>query len=115
LKQFWFKNNFIFFLFFFFFLKNDDIPGSNLREINCGCIEGYFEDSDLSCQECPESCLNCDISSCSLCVGNRVYLGVGRECTCSGIGTDHSPAFLYCTNCLVTYFTKKFTMDMSII
>jgi hypothetical protein len=38
----------------------------------CNCPLGYFENSDEECEKCNPGCIECDISGCLTCFGNRI-------------------------------------------
>jgi hypothetical protein len=82
---------------------------------NCDCITGYYYNTDNSCLACPDTCLDCSISNCFTCALNRVYAGSGRECVCTGIGPDHYPDTIWCSDCENVFFVPRLSSDLSLL
>jgi hypothetical protein len=64
---------------------------------------------------CPDTCLDCSISNCFTCAANRIYAGSGRDCVCTGVGFDHYPDTLLCSDCENVFFEPRFSSDLSIL
>jgi hypothetical protein len=91
------------------------LSSNPLRLVNCDCITGFYYNTDDSCLQCPDTCIDCIISNCITCAANRVYSGSGRDCTCTGVGFDHYPNTLWCSDCFNVFFTPLFSSDLTLL